>query len=154
MSRFVAVVLLLNAVFHAAAFAVALPVKIVPGKGITRGDGPYFVKGAGGEKHLDELVAAGGNSIRTWTTNGLDEILEQASKRGLTVCAGIWLEPECNWFSYGNPKHCAKQIARVVSEVVKHRDHPALLFWGLGNEAEATGRTTLTGSSSRCWRWW
>ena len=58
------------------ALAEPVPVKIVPGKGITRGGEPYFVKGAGGEKHLDELVAAGGNSIRTWTTNGLDEILD------------------------------------------------------------------------------
>lgn len=123
----------------AQALAEAVPVKIVPGKGITRGGEAYFVKGAGGEKHLDELVAAGGNSIRTWTTNGLDEILDTAQKRGLTVCAGIWLEPECNWFSYANTKHCAKQIARVVNEVVKHRDHPALLFWGLGNEVEGDG---------------
>jgi hypothetical protein len=48
-----------------------VPVKIVPGVGITRGGEPYFVKGAAGDKHLDELVAAGGNSFRTWTTNGL-----------------------------------------------------------------------------------
>ncbi len=119
--------------------AAAVPVKIVPGEGITRGGEPYFVKGAGGQQHLDELVAAGGNSIRTWTTSGLNEILDTAQKRGLTVCAGIWLEPECTWFSYGNSKHCAKQIARVVNEVMKHREHSALLFWGLGNEAEGDG---------------
>ena len=46
---------------HAAAEAV--PVKIVPGVGITRGGESYFVKGAAGDKHLDELVATGGNSI-------------------------------------------------------------------------------------------
>jgi hypothetical protein len=129
---------LLIATPHAAAEAV--PVKIVPGVGITRGGQPYFVKGAAGDKHLDELVATGGNSIRTWTTNGLGPILESAQQRGLTVCSGIWLEPECNWFSYGNPKHCAKQIARVVSDIVKYRDHPALLFWGLGNEVEGDGK--------------
>ena len=126
----------------AEALAEPVPVKMVPGKGITRGGEPYFVKGAGGEKHLEELVAAGGNSIRTWTTNGLAEILDDASKQGLTVCAGIWLEPECSWFSYANSKHCAKQIARVVNEVVKHRNHPALLFWGLGNEVEGDGNNT------------
>lgn len=133
----VSLLLFLATITHAAAEAV--PVVIVPGQGITRGGQPYFVKGAGGEKHLDELVATGGNSIRTWTTNGLNEILDTAQERGLTVCAGIWLEPECNWFSYANSKHCAKQIARVVNEVVQHRDHSALLFWGLGNEAEGDG---------------
>lgn len=132
-----AILALFAAVHHAAAEPV--PVKILPGQGITRAGEPYFVKGAGGEKHLDELVAAGGNSFRTWTTNGLDALLDAAQKRGLTVCAGIWLEPECSWFSYANSKHCAKQIARVVNEVVKHRDHPSLLFWGLGNEAEGDG---------------
>ncbi len=128
---------LLPAVSHAAAEAV--PVKIVPEKGITRGGQLYFVKGAGGTEHLDELVNAGGNSIRTWTTNGLAEILDDAQERGLTVCSGIWLEPECAWFSYANAEHCARQTERVTKEVTQHRDHPALLFWGLGNEAEGDG---------------
>lgn len=122
---------------HAAAEAV--PVKIVPGVGITRGGEPYFVKGAAGDKYLDELVAAGGNSFRTWTTNGLGPILEAALQRGLTVCAGIWLEPECSWFSYAKPEHCARQTERVKKEVLQYRDHPALLFWGIGNEAEGDG---------------
>jgi hypothetical protein len=128
---------LVIATTHAAAEAV--PVKIVPGVGITRGGEPYFVKGAAGDKHLDELVATGGNSFRTWTTNGLGPILDDAQQRGLTVCAGIWLEPECNWFSYAKPEHCARQTERVKKEVLQYRDHPALLFWGIGNEAEGDG---------------
>ena len=128
---------LVIATTHAAAEAV--PVKIVPGVGITRGGEPYFVKGAAGDKHLDELVATGGNSIRTWTTNGLGPLLDDAQQRGLTVCAGIWLEPECNWFSYAKPEHCARQTERVKKEVFQYRGHPALLFWGIGNEAEGDG---------------
>lgn len=124
-------------VFSAAAEPV--PVEIVPGVGITRGGEPYFVKGAAGDKHLDELVTTGGNSLRTWTTNGLLPILDDAQKRGLTVCAGIWLEPECSWFSYAKPEHCVRQAERVKKEVLQYRDHPALLFWGLGNEAEGDG---------------
>jgi beta-galactosidase/beta-glucuronidase len=129
--------ILVIATTHAAAEAV--PVKIVPGVGITRGGEPYFIKGAAGDKHLDELVATGGNSIRTWTTNGLGPILDAAQQRGLTVCAGIWLEPECHWFSYAKPEHCKRQAERVKKEVLQHRDHPALLFWGIGNEAEGDG---------------
>jgi hypothetical protein len=90
-------ILLITAVsVHAA----PVPVKIVPGKGIVRGSTPYFVKGAGGTERMEELVKRGGNSVRTWSTDGLAATLDAAQKNGLTVCAGIWLEPECSWFSY------------------------------------------------------
>lgn len=121
------------------AHAEAIPVKIVPGAGITRGGQPYFVKGAGGDGHLADLAATGGNSLRTWTTNGLGAILDEAQKLALTVCAGIWIEHECSWFSYANPEHCARQLERVKKEVMQFRDHPALLFWGIGNEVEGDG---------------
>jgi hypothetical protein len=120
---------------QAAPVSVTLNVKT----GMSRGGKPYFVKGAGGETHLDELAARGANSLRTWSTRRLSETLETAVKLGLTVSAGIWLEPECSWFSYRNPEHCAKQRERVKQEVLPYRDHPALLAWGLGNEAEGDG---------------
>lgn len=107
--------------------------------GMTRGGEPYFVKGAGGSGSIPQLAARGANSIRTWTTKGLADILDQAESQGLTVSAGIWLEPECAWFSYGNPEHCAKQAERVRREVMSYRDHPALLAWGIGNEVEGDG---------------
>ena len=122
--------------------AVPVPVKIIPGKGITRGGQPYFIKGAGGTEHLDELVKRGGNSIRTWSTDGLAAILDDAQKHGLTVCSGIWLEPECNWFSYAKPEHCARQSERVAQYLREFHDHPALLFWGLGNESEGDGKNS------------
>lgn len=131
------VVLLCGAGLSGVADPVA--VRMLPEGGILRGGQSYFVKGAGGDEHLDDLVAAGGNSLRTWTTNGLGPLLDEAQKRGLTVCAGIWLEPECSWFSYSKPEHCARQTARVRREVTEFKDHPALLFWGLGNEAEGDG---------------
>lgn len=132
--------LLLFSIATTQASAEAVPVRIVPGVGITRGGESYFVKRAAGTAHLDELGATGGNSIRTWTTDGLREILDDAQNRGLTVCAGIWLEPECNWFSYANAEQCTRQTERVKKAVIEYRDHPALLFWGLGNEAEGDGK--------------
>jgi Glycosyl hydrolases family 2, TIM barrel domain len=136
MMRSVALFLVLTSQIHAEAVKVAL----AEGGGLLRDGKPYFIKGAGGLQHLDEVVKRGGNSVRTWGERDLDPALEEASKRGLTVCAGIWLEPECSWFSYRNEEHCAKQLARVRKLVVEHRDHPALLLWGLGNEAEGDGR--------------
>lgn len=127
---------LLAAPLHAAAVKVIL----VPNGGLTRNDTPYFIKGAGGQEHLDELVKRGGNSIRTWGERELDGSLEKAQKLGLTVCAGVWLEPECSWFSYHKPEQCAKQLARVREIVRQHKENSALLLWGLGNEMEGDGR--------------
>jgi len=120
----------------------AAPVKVTlaPDGSLIRGDTPYFIKGAGGQEHLEELVKRGGNSVRTWGERELDATLEKAQKLGLTVCAGVWLEPECSWFSYHKPEHCEKQLARVREIVKSHRDHSQLLLWGLGNEQEGDGR--------------
>lgn len=119
--------------------ATAIPVRVDAVTGMTRGGKPYFVKGAGGGDRLKELGGRGANSLRTWTTNGLAAILDEAHPLGLTVTAGIWLEPECSWFSYKNPDHRAKQAERVRKEVLLYRSHPALLAWGLGNEVEGDG---------------
>jgi hypothetical protein len=117
----------------------AIDVRVDVTTGMTRGGKPYFVKGAGGSDNLKELANRGANSIRTWTTGGLAAILDESHGLGLTVSAGIWLEPECSWFSYKNPAHCDKQAERVRKEVTEFRKHPALLAWGIGNEAEGDG---------------
>jgi Glycosyl hydrolases family 2, TIM barrel domain len=117
----------------------AIPVRVDAATGMARGGKPYFVKGAGGGGSLEQLAARGGNSVRTWDTNGLDAILDQAKNLGLTVSAGIWLEPESGWFSYQKTEHCDKQTERVRKQVMLHRGHPALLAWGLGNEVEGDG---------------
>lgn len=121
----------------------AAPVRVTfEAAGLVRGGKSYPVKGAGGQDRLADLAARGANSIRTWSTDGLDRVLENASRHDLTVSAGIWLEPECAWFSYHNPDHCARQTERVKTEILRYRDHPALLAWGLGNEAEGSGENT------------
>lgn len=121
--------------------AAPVPVSLLPapGQGLLRGGKPYFVKGAGGTTRLADLAGRGANSLRTWATEGLGEILDEAEKLGLTVSAGLWLEPECGWFSYHKAEDCARQTERVMKEIRKFRDHPALLAWGLGNEAEGDG---------------
>ncbi len=118
----------------------AIPVTVSP-DGMTRGGKPYFVKGAGGDSNLEKLAARGANSIRTWSTDNIGKILDDAHANNLTVSVGIWLEYEINWFSYHNPEHLAKQTERVRKIVLEHRDHPALLAWGLGNEIEGSTKT-------------
>lgn len=118
--------------------AAPIPVKLTAA-GLERGGAPYFVKGVGGDRDLKMLAQLGGNSVRTWSDNGLKALLEEAEENGLTVCAGIWIEKECSWFSYHNPEHCARQLERVRKCIETHRDAPALLLWNIGNEAEGDG---------------
>ena len=101
---------------------------------IIRNDKPYFVRGAGGSGHLKELVACGGNSIRTWDSKDGINILDNAEKNGLTVLMGLKVTPERHGFNYDDTTAVKKQLDRMRSEVLKLKDHAALLAWGIGNE--------------------
>lgn len=99
-----------------------------------RGGQPYFVRGAGGSRYLNRVAAYGGNSVRTWGTANGDKILDSASRYGLTVLMGLGLTPERHGFDYNDTAAVRKQFERVKAEVLKYKDHPALLAWGIGNE--------------------
>jgi hypothetical protein len=107
---------------------------------LVRGGTPYFVKGAGGDGSLALLAECGGNSVRTWGAERLGRTLDEARERGLTVCAGIWLGHEDHGFRYDDPQQVARQKAMAREVILKYRDHPALLVWGIGNEMEGDGR--------------
>ncbi|MDP5076140.1 MAG: hypothetical protein NWP82_06630, partial [Flavobacteriales bacterium] len=61
---------------------------------LLRNGKPYDVRGAGGNVQLDKLVEIGGNSIRTWSTDNAQEILDEAYSKGLTVMLGLWVQHE------------------------------------------------------------
>lgn len=107
-----------------------------------RRDGkPFFVKGAGGTNRLDLLAAAGANSVRTWGADNLGPLLDEAHKHGLAVTVGIWLrhEGDDGKFSYDNPQMLKEQLEVVRQAVLRYKDHPAVLMWGIGNEMEGYG---------------
>lgn len=104
---------------------------------LLRGGEPYRVQGAGGDQYLDQLAAAGGNSIRTWGVGPETRaLLDEAHTHGLTVTVGIWLGHERHGFDYENLDQVAEQFDKVRAAVLEYKDHPALLAWGLGNEME------------------
>ncbi|MEM7431883.1 MAG: glycoside hydrolase family 2 TIM barrel-domain containing protein [Pseudomonadota bacterium] len=106
------------------------------GWSLYRGGAPYFVRGAGGDHSIADLAAAGGNSIRTWSTDGLAAILDEAHAHGVTVTAGLWLGHERHGFDYSDPLQVAQQLQDIKADVMRYKDHPALLLWGVGNEME------------------
>jgi hypothetical protein len=117
-----------------------IPVAVVAspdgGHALTRGGEPYFVFGGGGWTNLDALKALGGNSIRTWGTDDLGPILDKAHALGLSVTVGLWLGHERHGFDYNDPKQVADQYDKCKADVLKYKDHPAVLAWGIGNEME------------------
>jgi hypothetical protein len=110
---------------------------------LLRGGQPYFVRGAGGSQNLELLVKSGGNSIRSWGAENADKDLALAQKHGLTLTLGIWLGHKQHGFKYDDPKMVAEQLAKAKEVVLKYRNHPALLAWGIGNEMEGDGKDPL-----------
>ena len=102
---------------------------------------PYFVKGAGGRKYIPELKAAGANTIRTWSTDYVTPVLDEAEKNGLKVCLGLWMKQERHNFNYSNPESVANQLQKLKSAVRRYRNHPALLMWCCGIEVESGAGT-------------
>jgi hypothetical protein len=101
---------------------------------LIRGGEPYYIKGAGGSQRLQTLVLSGGNSIRTWGTENAQAILDSAQHYGLTVCMGLWVTPERQGFNYNDATAIQRQRDRFRKSILKLKDHPALLCWGVGNE--------------------
>lgn len=98
---------------------------------------PFLIKGAGyvGNR-MDRLVEAGGNSLRTWSCDDAQQILDEALERGLSVLLGLDLGRERRGFDYDDKAAVEKQFIRLKEDVLKYKDHPALIMWGIGNELD------------------
>lgn len=122
----------------------ANPVKVELKKGssgwqLYRDGQPFFIKGAGLEcGDIESLAAHGGNAMRTWRTDSrchtANEILDKALDNNLMVCMGIEIARERHGFDYNDTTAVRKQFEYAKGEVLKYKDHPALLAWGIGNE--------------------
>jgi hypothetical protein len=109
-------------------------VKSNDGFQLLRGGQPYFVKGAGGSAYPERIAAYGGNSMRTWGSDKGQKVLDSAQKYGLTVLMGLGVTAERHGFSYDDTAAVNRQLEKLRGEVLKYKDHPALLAWGIGNE--------------------
>lgn len=102
---------------------------------LLRGGQPYIVKGAGVVAvDYRTLAERGGNSVRTWGIETAARDLDEAAKNGLTVTLGLPVAAERWGMDYGDEDQVAAQRQRVREAVERHRNHPALLAWIIGNE--------------------
>ena len=100
---------------------------------------PFFIKGAGLEfGQLKSLASAGGNTFRTWRVDNGErdviDILDEAQTLGLKVCMGLDIARERHGFDYSDQEAVNAQNTQMMKDVMRLKDHPALLMWGLGNE--------------------
>jgi len=146
LSLFLALAFVFNSI---KVFSQAIPVAVSQDASgawrMTRNGEPYDVRGAGGNVQLDKLVEVGGNSIRTWSTDNAQEVLDEAHSKGLTVMMGLWVQHERHGFDYNDEKKVAAQLEGFKKVILQFKDHPALLMWGIGNEVD------LFYSNTRVW---
>jgi hypothetical protein len=114
-------------------------VKVADGYQLQRGGRPYQIRGAGMDSNEIALLAAtGGNSLRTWSTGNevMDgmALLDDAARHGITVALCLDLGRERHGFDYDDEEAVARQLEYARQEVIRYKDHPALLFWIIGNE--------------------
>ncbi len=136
------VVFLLCLLYASVACSGAIPVELANEEGryqLLRGGEPYQIRGAGLEyRDVGVFVSHGGNSIRTWRTDNAfqsgQEVLDNAAKYGITVVMCIEIGRERLGFDYDDEAAVAAQLEYAREEVMKYKDHPALLVWMIGNE--------------------
>lgn len=128
-----------------AAFAQTSKVEILQreSKWVLEVDGfPYYINGAGGETHLDDLVKINGNTIRTWGMENAQSVLDEAEKKGVKVMLGLWVQHERHGFDYNDEAKIKKQLEDFRILIRKYKNHPALLIWCVGNEYELAYQNT------------
>lgn len=100
-------------------------------------DGKAFqARGASGQTRLAELKARGATVVRTYGEES-PAVLAEAEKLGLKVIFGFWLEHPRRGFDYNDRASVERQLVALRATVLKYKNSPALLAWGLGNEVES-----------------
>ncbi len=99
----------------------------------------FFVKGAAANRYYKRVAEFGGNAFRTYSTSedATPSILQEAYRNGLYVNMGLSLGRERDGFDYNNEEKVEAQKEAIRALVKKFRNHPAVMCWSIGNEADS-----------------
>lgn len=92
-----------------------------------------FIKGAVVGEYMDKVKEYGGNAVRIPCNKNQ---LEKAGKAGLLAMVGLPFKTERNGFDYNDEDAVNKQQEEVLALARQFKDHPAILFWAIGNEVD------------------
>lgn len=97
-----------------------------------------YIRGAACNNFYAEAAAFGANTIRTYGISAETKaILDAARENGLYVNLGLYVKRETDGFDYNDEAAVKAQFEEMKKAVNRFKDHPALLLWSIGNEAEA-----------------
>ena len=103
---------------------------------------PFLIRGGAGYQFMDELVQCGGNTIICWDTTKLAAVLDEAVQHQLMVIIGIDVPGVQSFGGYRNKVKVDSLISATTALISRHKDHPALLAWCLGNELKFPNSVT------------
>ena len=93
----------------------------------------FYIKGAVAWNRFDVLRRCGGNAVRTAASKAK---LDMAQKEGLAVMVNLPVYGERRGVDLGDESRVDAQREKVLSVVRELKDHPAVMFWAIGNELD------------------
>lgn len=134
--------LAIMSIFSTSINAQAIKVEVIENDGkysVYRDGKPYQVNGVGFiGNDLQGVAINGANSIRTWSVDRndmpIEDLLDEAHSLGLTVSLTLRFAKERHGFDFNDELAVANLVEKTRGQVLKHKDHPALLLWIVGNE--------------------
>ncbi|ATE62584.1 hypothetical protein CCZ27_10135 [Thauera sinica] len=84
---------------------------------------------------LEKLAAAGAKVVRVYSESHA-WVLDEAHRLGLKVVMGLWVGHPRVGFRLDDPEAVRRQEEGIRRFVQRHKAHPALAAWGVGNEVE------------------
>lgn len=105
---------------------------------------PYIIKGAAANSFPTTVADFGGNTIRTYSINdSTGRWLDSCYAHGIAVCLGLGIRKGIQ-MNYHDTGAVNTQFRLMKEQVLLYKDHPAVLLWAIGNEADASYPDTAT----------